>query len=85
VVSTYPVALLGMLGLLLFISIVLLRRHQRWHCGHLHALSDAVVALSTFIGERVPGELPPDVAEFVRWYRDPKNADEYLEEDKADA
>lgn len=83
--STYNIALLALLGGCLFVLIVALRRHQRFHCSHLHALSDAVVALSTFIGERVPGELPPDVAEFVQWYGNLANADENIDEDKANA
>lgn len=63
--SVYDLILLtSALGIVL-LMLVLTRRHQSHHCAHLHHLSDAVVALSDFIVERVPGELPEDVRSFV--------------------
>lgn len=50
--------------------LLLLRRHQRQHCNHLHELSNAVSALVEFVDARVAGELPEDVREFVRDWRD---------------
>lgn len=80
---TTNVALLLLLGVLLFFITVTLRRHQRLHCAHLHALSEAVVALAAVVDIHHPGELPPVVAEFIAWYRDPDNADDELpQEDK---
>lgn len=75
--------LLVLLGALLFISIILLRRHQRLHCNHLHEMSDAVIALAALVESHHPGELPEDVSEFIKWYGDEDNADEFAEDDKA--
>jgi hypothetical protein len=81
-VTTNVVLLLALVALL-FISLIALRRHQRLHCNHLHKMSDAVIALAVLVESHHLGELPKDVSEFIKWYFDEDNADEFAEDDKA--
>jgi hypothetical protein len=57
--------IIGVCVALVLVLVVMINRHQRTHCSHLRELSNAVTALATFIGDRVPGELPAEVRSFV--------------------